>query len=157
MLSGLWLRLYIHALLRESRIFPDVELCDESPNYTPAGFADIWKGYYHGELVCVKAIRTQYPICLMEIEKVHDPFILSEAYSVHFAPDIPSCRRGEQAKPTSEHTPSHRGFGDVVPLLHHDSMDAGRQHHTVHSDEPQCQSADAGTWQPTRGLMRTTR
>lgn len=71
----------MHTLLRESRIFPSVELCDESPDYTAAGFADIWKGRYHGEQVCVKAIRTQYPICLMEIEKVRGSFTLPWTYS----------------------------------------------------------------------------
>ena len=71
----------MHTLLRESRIFPSVELCDESPDYTPAGFADIWKGRYHGETVCVKAIRTQYPICLMEIEKVCGSFFSLGAHS----------------------------------------------------------------------------
>ena len=71
----------MRTLLRESRIFPSVELCDDSPDYTPAGFADIWKGRYHGEPVCVKAIRTQYPICLMEIEKVCVSFVLPGTYS----------------------------------------------------------------------------
>lgn len=71
----------MHTLLRESRIFPGVELCDESPDYTAAGFADIWKGRYYGEQVCVKAIRTQSPICLMEIEKVCGPSILPGTYS----------------------------------------------------------------------------
>jgi len=50
-------RLYAQALLRGSRIFPDVELCDESTDYDPFGFADIWKENYHGDQVCIKAIR----------------------------------------------------------------------------------------------------
>jgi hypothetical protein len=39
----LWFRLYTHALLLESRIFPDMELDDESPDYIPFGFVDTWK------------------------------------------------------------------------------------------------------------------
>jgi hypothetical protein len=86
----LWFRLYTHALLRDSRIFPNVELNDESLEYVPAGFADIWKGNYRGEPVCIKAIRTQDPIRLKEIERVCGSFISSEAYSTCFTPDISS-------------------------------------------------------------------
>jgi len=49
--------LYAHALLRGSHIFPDVELCDESPDYDPFGFTDIWKVNHHGDQVCIKVIR----------------------------------------------------------------------------------------------------
>jgi len=42
----LWFRLRVHTLLRESRIFPSVELYDESPDYVHAGFANTWKGDY---------------------------------------------------------------------------------------------------------------
>jgi len=72
---NLWLRLYAHALLRESRIFPGLELCDEPPDCVHNGFADIWMGDYCGELVCVKVIRTQDRTPLREIEKVHGSFI----------------------------------------------------------------------------------
>jgi len=84
----------MHTLLRESRIFPSVDLCEESPDYMAAGFADIWKGKYHGELVCVKAIRTQYPICLMEIEKVRGSlFFTGDILRGGFVQDISSCER----------------------------------------------------------------
>ena len=65
-----WLRLYAHALLRESRIFLDIELCDESLDCVRNEFVDIWKGDYRGEPVCVKVIRSQDLTILMEIEKV---------------------------------------------------------------------------------------
>ena len=87
----LWLRLYAHALLRESQIFPGIELSDESPDCLRNGFADIWKGDYHGESVCVKVIRTKRRDPLIEIERVCGSFLLSEMYSVHFIPDIPPC------------------------------------------------------------------
>lgn len=77
LLSGLWLRFYVHALLGRSRTPPNVELCDETPDYAPDGFADIWKGDYRGELVCVKVIRTQDPVRLSEIRKVWGSFISS--------------------------------------------------------------------------------
>jgi hypothetical protein len=73
----MWLRLYTHALLLESRIFPDIELCDESPDYMPTGFTYIWKGIYRGEPVCIKAIRAQDPTRLREIGSVRGFFILS--------------------------------------------------------------------------------
>ena len=57
-----------------------MKLSNESPSYMPTGFTDIWKGNYHGEPVCIKAIRTQDPIRLREIESVCCPFILPEAY-----------------------------------------------------------------------------
>jgi len=90
----LWLRLYAHALLRESRIFPGVELRDESPGCSGDGFADIWKGDYRGELVCVKVIRTQNLNPLRRIRKVRGSVILSETRLIRFMPDIPSCKRG---------------------------------------------------------------
>jgi len=139
------LRLYTHALLRESRIFPGLELCDESPDCSPNGFADIWKGDYHGEPVCVKVIRTQNWSPLMEIESVCGSFILSEMYSVHSVPDIPSCDHRGQTQPSSERAPHHRGFGDIVSALHRESMDAEWEYHPVCPDEPGCRSAGTGT------------
>jgi len=92
-MSELWLRLYAHALLRESRLFPDIVLCDESPSYLCDGFTDIWKGDYRGESVCVRMIRTQDPAPLTKIKKVFNPLTSSEMYSMCFIPDIPSCKR----------------------------------------------------------------
>ena len=146
---NLWLRLYAHALLRESRIFPGLELCDESPDCLRYGFADIWKGNYRGEPVCVKVIRTQNQTPLMEIERVCGSFILSEMYSVHSIPDIPSCDRGGKAQPSSERASRHRGFGDIVSTLHHESVDARWEHRPVHPEESGRQSADTGTCPPT--------
>ena len=57
--SDLWIRLLTHALLRGSRIFPGLELCDKPPDYTPKRFTDIWKGEYHGEPVCIKVVKRQ--------------------------------------------------------------------------------------------------
>jgi len=73
--SPLWcplFRLYAYALLRGSRIFPDVELCDESLDYDPFGFADIWKENYRGDQVCIKAIRMRDPRYLEETKRVRD-------------------------------------------------------------------------------------
>ena len=86
----LWFRLYAHALLCESRIFPDVELCDESPDYMATGFTDIWKGNYHGELVCIKAVRAQYQTDLKEVESVCNSSLLSEVYSPRSIPEFSS-------------------------------------------------------------------
>ena len=82
--SDLWIRLYAHALLRESRIFPNVELCDESPDYAPTGLTDIWKGDRYGELVCIKTIRTRHPVNLREITSVGGSFTSLGARSVRF-------------------------------------------------------------------------
>jgi len=68
--SDPWTRLLIHALLRGSRIFPGLELSDKPPDYTPLGFTDIWKGEYHGKLVCVKVVRGQFLDGLKKVEEV---------------------------------------------------------------------------------------
>jgi hypothetical protein len=75
-------------LLRGSQIFPGVELCDESPDYALYGLADIWKGNYHEEPVCIKAIQTQDMTCLREVRRVCGPSTLLEAYSVRSIPDL---------------------------------------------------------------------
>lgn len=66
----LWLRLYAHALLRESKIFPNINLDDWPQDYKLLGLADIWRGDYRGEPVCVKVIRTQDRIPLTRIKAV---------------------------------------------------------------------------------------
>ena len=142
---NLRLRLYAHALLRESRIFPGIELCDRSPDCLRNGFADIWKGEYHGEPVCVKVIRTENQTPLMEIKRVRASFISSEMYSVQPIPDIPPCALGGKAQPSSKRAPRHQGFGDFVSTLHHESVDARWEHRPVRPDEPGCRSADPGT------------
>jgi len=63
-------RLFTHALLRGSRIFPGLELYDHTPDYTPLGFTDIWKGEYHGDPVCVKVVRGKRLNCIREVERV---------------------------------------------------------------------------------------
>jgi hypothetical protein len=60
------------------------------PDYAPLGIADTWKGNHHGEPVCIKAIRTQDLIRLRGMERVCGSFMLPEAHSVRFIPDIPS-------------------------------------------------------------------
>jgi len=69
-----WFRLYVYALLRRSRIFPSVGPFDESLHYEPLGFTDIWKGNYHGEQVCIKAIRARSMTRLEEIRRVRGSF-----------------------------------------------------------------------------------
>jgi len=69
-----WFRLYAHALLRGSHIFPDVELCDESTDYNPLGFTDVWKENYHGDQVCIKAIRIRNASRLEIIQRVRGSF-----------------------------------------------------------------------------------
>ena len=51
-----------------------MELCDESPGYTIFGLADVWKGNYHGEPVCIKAIRRMSPITLLGMKNIGDSF-----------------------------------------------------------------------------------
>jgi len=104
---NLQLRLYVHALLCESRMFPGTELCDESPDCLRNGFVDVWKGNYRGEPVCIKMIRTENRIPLMEIEEVRGSFILSEMYSVHSVPDISSCDQRGRIQPSSERAARH--------------------------------------------------
>ena len=53
----LWTRIYAHALLLESRIFPYIRLDDESPDYLPFGFVDTWKGNDFGRPVYIKAVQ----------------------------------------------------------------------------------------------------
>lgn len=70
-------------------MFLDVLLCDELPlDHTPIGFADIWKGNYRGELVCIKAVRTRSTFRLEEIKRVRGSFIESEINSVSFTLDL---------------------------------------------------------------------
>ena len=152
----LWFRLYVHALLLESQIFPSVELCDESPEYVSHGFTDTWKGSHRGALVCIKAIRLRYPPDEWEIDRVCTSFVFSEVYSVRFLPDISSCSGRDQAQPSSKCTLSHRGFRDIISVLHHESVDAQWEYHSVRRGEPGGQSADAGMCQSVRISTRKT-
>jgi len=145
----LWLRLYAHALLRESLIFPGVGLSDKYPEYSRSGFADIWKGDYRGQTVCIKVIRSRARIPLVNIQKVCDSFNLSTTCSACFIPDIPSRKPRGEARSSSEHSPRYRCFGHIVPTLHHEPMDARWEHHPVHPDEAGCESAGIGTRPPT--------
>lgn len=135
---NLWLRLYAHALLRESRIFPGIKLRDESPGFLQHGFADIWKGDYRGKPVCVKVIRLRDPTALMEIGDVRNSCILSEVHSGRFVSDISSCERRGQTSSSSERTPRHRSFRNAISALHHESVDAEWKHRPVHPGELRC-------------------
>jgi len=73
---NLRLRLFAHALLCESQIFPGIELCDESPDCLRNGFVDVWKGDYHGESVSIKVVRTQDSASLRKIKNVCGSFLL---------------------------------------------------------------------------------
>jgi len=88
--SDLWIRLYAHSLLRESRTLLNMKLCDESPDYAPNGPADIWKGDRKGELVCIKSIRARDLDDLEEINSGRDSSVSSKVHSMSFIPDIPS-------------------------------------------------------------------
>ncbi|KAF9649128.1 kinase-like protein [Thelephora ganbajun] len=83
-MQGLWTRLHVHALLRGLHVFPDVESWNDSQDYEPLGFTDIWKGYYHGDLVCIKTIRTRSMAHLEKIKSVHDSSISPELNSLHY-------------------------------------------------------------------------
>jgi hypothetical protein len=126
-----------------------MELCDESPDYMPTGFTDVWKGNYHGEPVCIKAIRTLDLYHLKKTKRVCGSFILPKVYSAGFMPDLPWGDQQARAHFPPKHTSHHRGFGDTVSVLHRKSVDARREHHPVHQGESKCRSADAGTSQST--------
>ena len=64
---------------------------------------------------------------------------------MRFTPEISPCERRWQAYPPSECAPRHRGFGNIVSALHHESVDVKRKHHPVHPGEPGCRSVDTGT------------
>jgi len=86
--SDPWTRLLTHALLRGSRIFPGLEMPDKPPDYTHYGFADVWRGEYHGEPVCVKVARGYFLSELMELKQVRRPFysigrVLSPLHTRH--------------------------------------------------------------------------
>ena len=133
-----------------------MELYDESPDYTPFGFADIWKGNRHGEPVCIRAIWTRDPLLLREIERVCGSLNLSEAYSVCPIPDVPSrCQWGHEHL-TSERAPYYRGVRDAVSVLHHESVDAEREHHPVHQNALGCRPVDVGMSLSTQRSMTMT-
>ena len=144
LLSDLWLRLYAHALLCESRIFPNIELCDEPPDYVPEGFTDIWKGRYHGEPVCIKVVRTQNPIRLREIKRVRDSLILLVVHLARSIQDLQSSNQRGQAHLPSEHTSNHRGIRHAVSTFCSDPVDAGWEHQPVHRNPPRSQPVDTG-------------
>ena len=77
-MRDLWVRVYVHALLRGLYVFPGVQLVMESPAFEALGFVDVWRGNYHGNPVCIKSIRTRDPSNLKKIKKVqHESFIAS--------------------------------------------------------------------------------
>ena len=71
-IRDLWIRIYVNALLRESRVFPDIELSTQSLDFDPLGFVDGWKASYYGRPVCIKAVRTRNKFDLEEIEKARN-------------------------------------------------------------------------------------
>jgi hypothetical protein len=52
-----------------------MKLRDKSLDYTPFGFADIWKGKYRGQAVCIKAVRETEQNSLREIERMCGCFL----------------------------------------------------------------------------------
>ena len=50
----------------------DIKPFTEPPKFEPSGFVDVWGGSYHGNLVCIKAIRTRNKSNLQKIKKVHN-------------------------------------------------------------------------------------
>ncbi|KAF9789587.1 hypothetical protein BJ322DRAFT_546243 [Thelephora terrestris] len=72
-MRDLWIRLFVHALLRGSYIFTDLQFPEppaESPTFEPSGFIDVWRGKYHGNPVCIKFIRTRNKANLRKIKKI---------------------------------------------------------------------------------------
>ncbi|KAF9642387.1 kinase-like protein [Thelephora ganbajun] len=68
-MQDLWIRLHFHALLRGSHVLPDAKLCNDSPDYEPLGFTDVWMGDLRGDPVCIKAIRTWSTTNLEKIKR----------------------------------------------------------------------------------------
>jgi len=102
-------RLYAHALLHGSHIFPGIELLNESPDYEPRGFMDVWRGNYHGRQVCVKSIRIRNTTHLKEIKKVRGSFfnqsyILSTLHTRSIAMKL----KGASTFPIRTYSPSLR-------------------------------------------------
>jgi hypothetical protein len=53
-----------------------MEMYDKSLEYTPFGFADIWKGNYRGEPVCIKSLWTLSQASRPgETQKIYDYFL----------------------------------------------------------------------------------
>lgn len=126
-MRDLWIRLYIHALLRALHVFPGVELGAESPEYEPFGFVDVWRGNYHGNPVCIKAIRTRNSANLRKIKMVHTFLTrLIIVSNLTFMPDLLPRSWGVQAFLSSEHTSCCSDFGVALPILHHESLDVRR-------------------------------
>lgn len=82
-MESLWTRIYVHALLRGSHIFPGVELSTGPPDFDPLGLVDVWKGNYHGNPVCIKAIRMRKKSNLEKIKKTFSPGDQERRYSSH--------------------------------------------------------------------------
>jgi hypothetical protein len=61
-----------------------MEVCDKPLGYVPFGFADIWKGNYHGEPVCIKAVRETKPISLRAIKKMCGYFYIGRTKRASF-------------------------------------------------------------------------
>ncbi|KAF9649121.1 kinase-like protein [Thelephora ganbajun] len=81
-MQDLWIRLYVHALLRGSHVFPGVELWNDSPDYDSLGFVDTWKGSLHEDLICIKAIRTR---SMTNLEKIKRTFFHQVEGCKHFS------------------------------------------------------------------------
>ena len=56
----------------------DAKPSTKPPDFEPSGFVDVWRGNYHGNPVCIKAIRTRNKSNLQKIKKVHDSLFWSE-------------------------------------------------------------------------------
>ena len=61
-----------------------MEVCDKPLGYVPFGFADIWKGKYHGEPVCIKAVRETKPVSLRAIKKMCGYFYIGRTKRASF-------------------------------------------------------------------------
>lgn len=143
LMRDLWIRLYVHALLRGSRVFPGLELCSGSPGYEPLGFTDIWKGRYHGSEVCIKTIRT--PTNLEKIKRVRGPVHPRSEPNLHrLVPDLPPRSQRAQALFPPKHSSHTSGLGDAISVLCRKPVDAKWEHYAVHREESECKSANAG-------------
>ena len=133
-MESLWTRVYVHALLRGSHVFPGVELSTGPPDFDPLGLVDVWKGNYRGNPVCIKAIRMRNKSKLEKIKKVHSSPIRLESSSPHATLDLFPWRSRAQVFFASEHTSYCSGLGGLVPILCYESLDDGWGYREVHPE-----------------------
>ena len=122
----------------------DPDPSTKSPEFEPSGFVDVWRGSYHGNPVCIKAIRTRNESTLGKIKRVHGSLVPSGLNSPRISTDVLSRSSRVQTLFPSKCTSHHSGFGGAASVLYHQPMDVGREYHAVHPEESECRSVNAG-------------